>query len=370
MVLSMRGGVITWAGAQEAASKTLHSFGVKGIKYLDATSRDKGKGSYNYVVFDENAIQIQKTYYQSQKDDFSFGSKKWNEYYRSQVGSRARAKGDQSARAKKGLASAATKRGQAEFDAEREAALRAEEEAFMRFDRAVEQIAKPRGWFTRSEDGTFIIGKTPQGDFSTFIHEPAHAYLEMFKDLATRQGASQRIQDDGAKVLAFLGVESWDQIGTIEHEKWARANEAYCREGKAPSDTLRGVFERFRVWLTMVYRQVATLDVELNDDIRGVFDRMRAADEEIELAHADIAGPRLFRTAEEAGMTEKDFQRYAREKDLEVEQAKDEILAKLNAAAVREKTKEWKEEFLFGSDFVVVKMSDRHTRYKRDFPKV
>ena len=282
--------------------------------------------------------------FQSQKDDFSFGSKKWNEFYRSQVGSRARAKGDQSARAKKGLASAATKRGQAEFDAEREAALRAEEEAFMRFDRAVEQIAKPRGWFTRAADGSFIIGKTPQGDFSTFIHEPAHAYLEMFKDLATREGASQRIQDDGAKIMAFLGVESWDQIGTTEHEKWARANEAYCREGKAPSDTLRGVFERFRVWLTMVYRQVATLDVELNDDIRGVFDRMRATDEEIELAHADIAGPRLFRTAEEAGMTEKDFQRYAREKDLEVEQAKGEILAKLNAAAVREKTKEWKEE--------------------------
>ena len=282
--------------------------------------------------------------YQSQKDDFSFGSKAWNEYYRSQVGSRARAKGDQAARAKKALEAAGTKRGQAEFDAEREAALRAEEEAFLRFDRAVEQIAKPRGWFTRAADGSFIIGKTPQGDFSTFIHEPAHAYLEMFKDLATREGASQRIQDDGAKVLSFLGVESWDQIGTIEHEKWARANEAYCREGKAPSDTLRGVFERFRVWLSMVYRQVAALDVELNDDIRGVFDRMRATDEEIELAHADIAGPRLFRTAEEAGMTEKDFQRYAREKDLEVEQAKGEILAKLNAAAVREKTREWKEE--------------------------
>lgn len=289
-------------------------------------------------------VQAGLPLFQSQKDDFSFGSKAWNEYYRSQVGSRARAKGDQAARAKKALEAAGTKRGQAEFDAEREAALRAEEEAFLRFDRAVEQIAKPRGWFTRAADGSFIIGKTPQGDFSTFIHEPAHAYLEMFKDLATREGASQRIQDDGAKVLAFLGVESWDQIGTIEHEKWARANEAYCREGKAPSDTLRGVFERFRVWLSMVYRQVTALDVELNDDIRGVFDRMRATDEEIELAHADIAGPRLFRTAEEAGMTEKDFQRYAREKDLEVEQAKGEILAKLNAAAVREKTKEWKEE--------------------------
>lgn len=331
-------GAVVPADTPQAVLDVLAKHGIQVQTYVGSGEQAKASAELT------RRLEGRGTLFQSQKDDFSFGSKAWNEYYRSQVGSRARAKGDQAARAKKALEAAGTKRGQAEFDAEREAALRAEEEAFMRFDRAVEQIAKPRGWFTRAADGTFIIGKTPQGDFSTFIHEPAHAYLEMFKDLATREGASQRIQDDGAKVLAFLGVESWDQIGTIEHEKWARANEAYCREGKAPSDTLRGVFERFRVWLSMVYRQVAALEVELNDDIRGVFDRMRATDEEIELAHAEIAGPRLFRTAEEAGMTEKDFQRYAREKDLEVEQAKGEILAKLNAAAVREKTREWKEE--------------------------
>jgi len=342
--LNAEGLIGTRRDAQQATSELMQSLGVKGIKYLDATSRGKGEGSYNYVIFDEDAIQIKKTYYQSQKDDFSFGSKKWQEHYRSQVGSRARAKGDQAERAKKGLTKAATKAGQAEFDAERNAQLKAEEEAFLRFDRAVERMVQPRGWFTRAADGTFIIGKTPKGDFSTFIHEPAHAYLEMFRDLATREGASARIQEDGQKILDFLKVKTWDQIGVTEHEKWARANEAYCREGKAPSENLRGVFERFRVWLSMVYRQVAALEVELNDDIRGVFDRMRATDEEIELAHAEIAGPRLFRTAEEAGMTEKDFQRYAREKDLEVEQAKGEILAKLNAAAVREKTREWKEE--------------------------
>ena len=40
-------------GSQRAASEYLHSLGVRGIKFLDGTSRSKGEGSYNYVVFDE-----------------------------------------------------------------------------------------------------------------------------------------------------------------------------------------------------------------------------------------------------------------------------------------------------------------------------
>jgi diguanylate cyclase (GGDEF)-like protein len=36
----------------EAASKYLSSLGIRGIKYLDAMSRSKGEGSYNYVIFD------------------------------------------------------------------------------------------------------------------------------------------------------------------------------------------------------------------------------------------------------------------------------------------------------------------------------
>ncbi len=41
-----------------AASKFLHNLGIAGIKYLDGGSRKDGDGSYNYVVFDENAVSI------------------------------------------------------------------------------------------------------------------------------------------------------------------------------------------------------------------------------------------------------------------------------------------------------------------------
>lgn len=42
------------------ASRYLASKGIPGIKYLDATSRDAGEGSYNYVIFDENLVSIEE----------------------------------------------------------------------------------------------------------------------------------------------------------------------------------------------------------------------------------------------------------------------------------------------------------------------
>ncbi len=50
-------------GSDEAASKYLHSLGINGIKYLDGVSRDNGEGTYNYVIFDDRAVQIVQTFF-------------------------------------------------------------------------------------------------------------------------------------------------------------------------------------------------------------------------------------------------------------------------------------------------------------------
>jgi hypothetical protein len=42
----------------ERASRHLNHLGIRGIRYLDGNSRSNGKGSYNYVIFDENDIEI------------------------------------------------------------------------------------------------------------------------------------------------------------------------------------------------------------------------------------------------------------------------------------------------------------------------
>jgi hypothetical protein len=49
-------------GDPEKKAAALREAGIPGIKYLDAGSRGKGDGSRNYVVFDENLINIVRKY--------------------------------------------------------------------------------------------------------------------------------------------------------------------------------------------------------------------------------------------------------------------------------------------------------------------
>lgn len=200
-----------------------------------------------------------------------------------------------------------------------------------------------RGWFRVLPDGTYEIGKTPAGDLSTFVHEPAHAYLRMIGDLSKRDGASDTLKGDYQKILEYLGAKDGEALTGEQQETWARANEQYLREGRAPSQGLKGTFQRFAIWLGSVYKHARDLGVTLSDDIRGVFDRLYASEEGVDKAEAE-SGPRLFATAEEAGWNDVQFKVYADMNHVSVEQAKAQILGMMNDAALREKTDAWREE--------------------------
>ena len=47
---------------KQEATEALKAQGIPGIKYLDGASRSAGKGSRNYVVFDDNIISILNKY--------------------------------------------------------------------------------------------------------------------------------------------------------------------------------------------------------------------------------------------------------------------------------------------------------------------
>jgi hypothetical protein len=49
-------------GGAEEASEYLHSLGIRGIKYFDGSSRIKGEGDYNYVIFDDSDVDIDVKY--------------------------------------------------------------------------------------------------------------------------------------------------------------------------------------------------------------------------------------------------------------------------------------------------------------------
>lgn len=171
-----------------------------------------------------------------------------------------------------------------------------------------------RGTFSPS---TLTISLLRDADLSTFLHETGHFFMEVQADLAGQTDAPEAIRQDMQTVLDWFGVPdlaAWQAMDLEQkrpyHEQFARGFEAYLFEGKAPSIELHGLFQRFRAWLLNVYKKLSALNVTLSDDVRGVFDRMLATGEQIDLSEQGRSMLPLFETAEQAGMTQEEFAAY------------------------------------------------------------
>lgn len=246
-------------GNDEAASKALLAAGIKGIKYLDGNSRSDGDGSHNYVIFDGADAAI-------------------TEY--NQPG----------------------------------------------------KSTGPRGSLVFGKGTAFTIKLFQSENLSTFSHESAHLSLEILGDLATAENAAPDLVADYKQATDWFAANAADirsqaidqakekgapadlieqlraasdediakiaasfndapQEGTAAgylhesmHEYFARGFEAYLMEGKAPTPSLRSAFARIKGWMTAIYRVISTLRVNLSPEIRGVFDRLVASEDEIDAA--------------------------------------------------------------------------------------
>ena len=161
----------------------------------------------------------------------------------------------------------------------------------------------PRGTFNPQ---TLLLTLNENANYSTFLHESGHFFLEVLADLASQPTSPQQIKDDMAMFLKWAGVAdaaTWNAMTLDQkrphHERWAEAFEQYLFEGKAPSLELQPLFRRFRSWLVNVYKSLKaflasrgtftqndsnTLNQDplgLSDEIRKVFDRLIATDEQI-----------------------------------------------------------------------------------------
>lgn len=190
----------------------------------------------------------------------------------------------------------------------------------------------------------FNIDLFKTADLSTFLHESGHFYLEMMGDLID-SGISNndQIKSDYETILKWLGVESRDQIKTEHHEKFARGFEAYLMEGKAPSGELRTAFAKFRAWLVSIYRAIRNLNVTINKDVRGVFDRLLATDEEIQSAKDEGNITPIFATPEDAGMTPDEFKLYEDTVREASQKAQDSLQQKILKQYKREQERWWKD---------------------------
>lgn len=221
----------------------------------------------------------------------------------------------------------------------------------------------PRGAYSPD---TNTIALLKNADLSTFLHEAGHYFFEsditlaseivqenrMFGESSMRTG-EQQILDDVSTLLRWHGIAgdineqlaTWHNLDFEEkrayHERTAESFERYLFEGKAPSIELQSYFQQFRAWLMNVYRSLKDfLDRnpsagELSVEVRSVFDRMLATNEEIELAETGRSMMPLFRTqadAENAGLTPEEFAAYQAQDP----QASNDAIQDLQAKGLRD----------------------------------
>ena len=218
------------------------------------------------------------------------------------------------------------------------------------FTNSLAGIALP---FADAYGGALSYVDVPTSELNSYVNKGAAADNAEFvlpAELAAqakeveRQDNRTQIQKDYAKILQFLGVSDRSEISVEHHEKFARANEMYLLEGKAPAPELQGVFQRFRAWLKLIYRQMTALNVELTDEVRGVFDRIYATDAEIERASQEANIPFLLTTAAEAGMTDAEFEAYKGTIEATTAEAKEELQTKLMRIEKLKREAWWREE--------------------------
>jgi hypothetical protein len=227
-------------------------------------------------------------------------------------------------------------------------------------------------------NGDTVVRLFQSADLSTFLHESGHYFLTVMRDLAEKGEASASadfeavkawwrenagaVAKDAIRVMPDANVTADDVIRALEigttgevlkdaavdvgmQEQFARGFEEYLMEGKAPNAELRTAFEKFRAWLISVYQRIAGLNVSVSDDLRRVFDRMLASDEEIAKAQ-EAAGETapLFPDAESMGLTPDEYAAFLKLRGQAEDDAKAHLLREIMAPIKREQEKWFKDE--------------------------
>lgn len=236
----------------------------------------------------------------------------------------------------------------------------------------------PHGAIQFMADGRSIISLFETANLSTLQHEMGHLFLTMIQRDAAggdqssvaeleivkswwRDNASD-VAADGNKAMPDAKITVEDVQRAIDtgttgdaakdtavdvgmQEQWARGYEAYLMEGKSPSVELRSAFERFRSWMLSVYKSLRGLNVEITPEIRAVFDRMLATDEEIakaKNASGDVGS--VLATAEQMGLTPEQFDRLMKLRTQAEDEAKARLQREIMEPIKRQKEEWWKAE--------------------------
>ena len=111
-------------------------------------------------------------------------------------------------------------------------------------------------------DGRTIMHAVDNPDLGTVVHEVGHIFR---RDL----------DEESLGVIArWGGDENPLKLSRETEEKFANGFMQYLKTGQSPTPELVDVFERFKAWLSNIYKVIMGSPVEISDDVRRVYDSL------------------------------------------------------------------------------------------------
>lgn len=250
----------------------------------------------------------------------------------------------------------------------------------------------PRGQIAFQRDAEGMIRRAmirfyEARNLSTPIHEiGGHLFLETLRIIASEKTATDQARADWQTVLDWFQVteEQWSQWSTLPerqavermrpyHEMFARGFEVYVMEGRSPSMALKAIFAKFKHWMISIYKSIKGIPgaPSLTPEIRAVFDRLQATQEEIEQAR-EAQGGEVAMTREQFGavgnkFADKQYRRYLETIELARAEAEAEVEREALGVLMADQKRWWRSEEKKVRTTVRMEMAERPEWVARDW---
>lgn len=298
-------------GSDQKASELLNQYGIKGIAY------DGLRDGRCYVIFDDKAIDVVKTYYQEANEEepeekliagYTYPQvlDKLTELYSELSGDKKLSKEEE----EKLMAKIHVLEDAFEV-AENSDKFRSEDkrheimlnayyimnnqelpQEYVDIDKVSQRTysdyvklhkekkekkeSEYYGYYNKVNEKSYIT-IMQNSNASTALHELAHFFLEALNDVAKVDENARKQLDEVNNWLGYSG-----EYTVAQHEKFARSFEAYLYRGKAPNNSLKQVFENFKEWLRSAYEHIMDLvdkGADITPEVTEMFDRLFSDDQ-------------------------------------------------------------------------------------------
>ena len=135
----------------------------------------------------------------------------------------------------------------------------------------------------QTDEGYQVLFHGEEVEKAKTEHEAAAKSQALYSDLLTQYdagGGEKLLEKQNYGAPADSDLERHIQTGL--EEKAADGFLDYLRNGEAPSADMKSAFQRFKAWLSMIYKGVRNTLPKISPEVKDVFDRMFATNEEIE----------------------------------------------------------------------------------------